>query len=215
MTTTEIEERIYSKIGGWLCLDFTNTVQSMALSDPSYDYFRSYNDLTTWARQAGLITEQQEKALNLKALRIPGKADESLAKARELRQNIYKLFSAISLDVKPDGQSLDVLNRNLAEAMSHACIEQTADGFEWGWTGFPEEIDSILWPVVRSAADLLVNHEKLDLVRECAGDSCGWLFVDMSKNHSRRWCDMRDCGNTAKAKRHYHRKVRGTVDGRR
>lgn len=213
MISTEIEETIYSKIGGWLCLDFTNTVQSYSVNKPNYDYFRSYADLTLWARQAGLITEREEGALNLKAAQMPDKADRLLEKARELRTNIYTLFSAIALEKKPNHEVLETLNRDIAEAMCHARIEQSADGFNWDWSGFPEEMESLLWPVLRSVADLLVNHEKLELVRECAGDSCGWLFVDMSKNHSRRWCDMRDCGNTAKAKRHYHRKVKGTVDG--
>jgi predicted RNA-binding Zn ribbon-like protein len=57
-----------------------------------------------------------------------------------------------------------------------------------------------------------VSH-KLDRVRSCQGDTCGWLFLDMSKNRSRRWCSMSDCGNTAKARRYYHRKVKGEADG--
>src|SRR5262245_57338912 len=91
MSTTETEERIYSKIGGWLGLDFANTTQSNALSNPSYDYFHSYVDLTKWARQAGLITDEEEESLNLKAMKMPGKADELLEKARELRVTIYTL----------------------------------------------------------------------------------------------------------------------------
>ena len=73
------------------------------------------------------------------------------------------------------------------------------------WPGFAEELESLIWPVAKSAADLLTS-ERLERVRECAGGTCGWLFIDASKNHSRRWCDMRDCGNAAKAKRHYHKK---------
>jgi predicted RNA-binding Zn ribbon-like protein len=211
MSTTEIEEKIYSKIGGWLCLDFTNTVQSYTLSRPSYDYFQSYTDLTVWARQAELVTRDEEADLNRKAERMPHKAEEVLEKARALRNDINALFSAVATERQPDAQVLERMNHELAEAMSRAQIEQTDDGYKWGWRGFPTEMESILWPIIRSAADLLVNSEKLEMVRECAGDSCGWLFVDMSKNHSRRWCDMRDCGNTAKAKRHYHRKVKGAA----
>ena len=78
----------------------------------------------------------------------------------------------------------------------------------WGWRNFGAELESVLWPVAKSAADLLVSH-KLERVSTCQGETCGWLFLDMSKNHSRRWCSMSDCGNTAKARRHYHRKVKG------
>jgi predicted RNA-binding Zn ribbon-like protein len=211
MSATETEERIYSRVGGWLCLDFTNTIQSYSLDKPNYDYFRGYEDLTTWARQAELITEQEEEALNRQASEMPARADELLERARALRGTINKVFSAIANERQPDGEALEALNRELAEAMSHARVAQAEDGFEWAWTDFPERMDSLLWPIVRSAADLLVSHDKLERVRECGGDSCGWLFVDTSKNRSRRWCDMRDCGNTAKAKRHYHRvKAAGT-----
>ena len=51
-----------------------------------------------------------------------------------------------------------------------------------------------------------LTSEELDQVRECAGNTCGWLFVDMSRNHSRHWCDMRDCGNRAKVRRYYQRR---------
>ena len=64
----------------------------------------------------------------------------------------------------------------------------------------------MLWPVVQSAVDLMTSPE-LDRVGQCADDrGCGWLFVDTTKNRSRRWCDMRDCGNRAKARRHYAKK---------
>jgi len=205
---TEKEEEIYSKTGGWLALDFTNTRQSYELHNPSYDYFKSYTDLTLWARQAELITWEEERDLNRKAAESPEKADHILYKARELREIINHIFSAIATGHEPEARTLEALNGELAEAMSHSCIGETEHGFAWGWTDFSDETESLLWPVVRSAADLLVDHDKLERVRECAGDTCGWLFVDTSKNHSRRWCDMRDCGNTAKARRHYQRKVK-------
>jgi predicted RNA-binding Zn ribbon-like protein len=212
MNSTEKEERIYSKVGGWLGLDFNNTVQSYKLHNPNYDYFKSYSDLTLWARQAELITQEEEQRLNRKGAEMPQKAEQLLDKARAMRDDINSLFSTIAAGERPEGEVLKRLNSQLAEAMAHACIEQTEDGYTWGWAGFPDEMESLLWPIVRSAAELLVNNEKLERVRECAGDACGWLFVDTSKNHSRRWCDMRDCGNTAKAKRHYQRKVKMAVE---
>jgi predicted RNA-binding Zn ribbon-like protein len=204
----EKEEEIYSNTGGWLCLDFTNTVQSYGLPNPRYDYFGSYTDLTLWARQAGLITLEEERTLNHKAAEAPEQAGKVLEKTRTLREAINHIFTAIAVGQQPEARALEALNDELAEAMSHSHIEEKQDGFAWGWRGFPEEMESLLWPVVRSAADLLVDHDKLERVHECAGDTCGWLFLDTSKNHSRRWCDMRDCGNTAKARRHYERKVK-------
>ena len=45
------------------------------------------------------------------------------------------------------------------------------------------------------------------LVRECGASDCAWLFLDTSKNHHRRWCDMTRCGNRAKVRRFYARRI--------
>jgi predicted RNA-binding Zn ribbon-like protein len=59
--------------------------------------------------------------------------------------------------------------------------------------------------VARSAAELL-QSEELGRVRRCDGEDCRWLFLDTSRSRNRRWCDMADCGNTAKVRR--YRQVR-------
>ncbi len=76
----------------------------------------------------------------------------------------------------------------------------TSAGYAWTWADDPNALDRMLWPLVRSAAELLVTGD-LSRVRVCGGERCGWLFVDTSKNRSRRWCDMQDCGNVAKVRR--------------
>jgi predicted RNA-binding Zn ribbon-like protein len=63
----------------------------------------------------------------------------------------------------------------------------------------------MLWPIVDAAADLLVRGEP-ERIKTCGSATCGWLFLDLSRNRSRRWCDMKDCGNRAKARRHYARR---------
>jgi predicted RNA-binding Zn ribbon-like protein len=77
--------------------------------------------------------------------------------------------------------------------------------FGWVWVGIEDDLTGFLWPVARAAAELLTSGQVVRL-RECAGDPCGWLFLDLSKNGSRRWCDMADCGNRAKARRYRERK---------
>jgi predicted RNA-binding Zn ribbon-like protein len=84
--------------------------------------------------------------------------------------------------------------------------------FVWVWAGMSDHLTSVLWPIARSAASLLTSPQ-LTRVRECAGHPCGWLFLDHSKNGSRRWCDMADCGNRAKARRYRARKKEGTASG--
>src|SRR5579884_2172286 len=110
----------------------------------------------------------------------------------------------------PARDDLKLLNMRLSEAMAQARIVPDTQGYKWDWVRDEQALDRILWPVVRSAADLLTS-EKLPDVRACAAEDCRWLFLDISKNHSRRWCDMQTCGNQAKARRHYQRAKGRTV----
>jgi predicted RNA-binding Zn ribbon-like protein len=86
--------------------------------------------------------------------------------------------------------------------MKNSQIVRTNDGYNWDSRGEMAKLDWILNPLIRSAADLLVSDE-LKRVKKCGDPACGWLFLDTSRNNSRRWCDMSDCGNRAKACRFY------------
>ena len=94
------------------------------------------------------------------------------------------------------------LNAVLAQALAQLRVVNTGEVFAWDWAGDDPTLDRMLWPIAQSAADLLTSDE-LGSVKQCSG--CSWLFVDRSRNHSRRWCDMRVCGNRAKARRYYER----------
>jgi predicted RNA-binding Zn ribbon-like protein len=138
-------------------------------------------------------------------VQVAGNTEEAgavLLRARDLREVMYRIFLAIAEEVTPTETDLHALNAALARAMAHARIVPHDGGFAWDWGGDESELDRLLWPIVRSAADLLTSSE-LDAVRVCAADDCSWLFLDTSKNHTRRWCSMKSCGNRAKARRHY------------
>ncbi|MFJ8743462.1 CGNR zinc finger domain-containing protein [Embleya sp. NPDC127516] len=49
--------------------------------------------------------------------------------------------------------------------------------------------------------DLVGTGESTRLKR-CPEHACAWVFWDVSKNRSRRWCSMRVCGNRTKARRY-------------
>ena len=76
--------------------------------------------------------------------------------------------------------------------------------YQWQMPAGKIDLDGILWRILWEAADLLTS-DRLAQVKLCAGEDCGWLFLDASRNQSRRWCSMSDCGNRAKAKRYYRR----------
>jgi predicted RNA-binding Zn ribbon-like protein len=97
-----------------------------------------------------------------------------------------------------------LLNAAVQQAGEHARIIHANRAFVWEWITPESHLTSILWPIARDAAELLTAGP-LELVRECAAETCGWLFLDTTKNHRRRWCDMKTCGNRNKARRYYHR----------
>ncbi len=191
-------------VGGRLCLDFANTIGSHDTDHPE-EHLTSYHDLLLWSRRAGVLTEEKQEQLAREAAARSAEAAVIFEQAREVREVIYRVFAAVAGGEQAALGDLGQLNTRLQEALAHAELVQTGEGFGWGWGPANGAFDQMLWPIIRSAADLLTSGD-LGRVRECSGDTCGWLFVDTSRNHSRRWCDMEDCGNRAKARRHYQRK---------
>ncbi len=113
-------------------------------------------------------------------------------------------FSSTACCEAVDISDLSVLNAAINKMMPNQRLSINNGNFNWDWTINAEKMESILWPVVWSAAELLTS-EGTKRVGRCADEKCGWLFWDNSRNRSRRWCDMRDCGNRAKVRRHYQK----------
>lgn len=133
----------------------------------------------------------------------PAHAATFLHDAIELRETIYRLLRSVAASLAPDTAALRDLNNALRAAPQREFVERTDDAYGWRITATPVAAE-ILAPVLWSAADVLVGPDSVR-VRECANHGCLWLFLDDSKNGSRRWCSMQMCGNRAKAQRHYQR----------
>jgi predicted RNA-binding Zn ribbon-like protein len=191
---------------GALCLDFSNTWGDRAR--PESDRVRGYLDLIAFAAAAGLLGEAEADPLRRRATRHPGEAEAALAGARELRDALYRLFSAHAAGRPAESGDVEAVNAALHEALSRLRLEHRGMGFGWAWQDADGDLAAPLRPIVRSAAELLVSAD-LERVRECHGAACTWLFLDASRNRSRRWCSMESCGNRAKARRHYHRRRGG------
>ncbi len=203
MSTTLSNAARLQLVGGELCLDFTNTSGNHADDHPS-EHLTSYADLVAWSQHAGIISDHTARRLTQAAADHSASAQQVLEDAIALREAMYRVFSATSTGSAPKRADLEVLNDALSKAMAHPRLVATEDGYVWDWKHEEDALDQMLAPIARSAADLLTSND-LGRVRECSGDTCGWLFIDQSKNHSRRWCAMNDCGNRAKARRHYKR----------
>jgi predicted RNA-binding Zn ribbon-like protein len=188
--------------GGALCLDFANTVEDR----PHYakEGLHAYPDLLRWVGEAGVLPPQQVEDLLRRSTRHARLAGGTFDEAIALREAIYRTFSALARGSEPAGTDLAALNRGLGEALPWLRVEHGGEAFGWAWRGPADRLDAPLWPVVRSAAELLTSGG-LAALRECASGSCSWLFIDRSRSRRRRWCSMKTCGNRAKARRHYAR----------
>jgi predicted RNA-binding Zn ribbon-like protein len=187
--------------GGALCLDFVNTVHCYGCEDRG-EYLNTYHDLVAWSRHVGTISDDQAKTLSRRAARHPAEAKSAHRRAIELREAVYRIFFTALEGQSHAQKDLAVFNDYLSETMMRSQIVKAENGFYWDMKGNKVKLDWILNPVIRSAADLLISEE-FSRIKKCADPTCGWLFLDISRNRSRRWCDMRDCGNRAKASRFY------------
>jgi predicted RNA-binding Zn ribbon-like protein len=191
-------------IAGDVALDFANSVHGWDGATPRGDHLASYDDLLAWSAAAGLLTPKEIRQLAAEAVRTPREAARVLARAVAIRGRVHSLFVAMAAGDRPAPADLQALNAALCEILPHRRLVSTGDGVAWQWDDTPA-LDRMLWPVLWAAVDLLTSGW-LNRVRECGGERCGWLFLDETKNRSRRWCEMSVCGNRAKARRHYDRR---------
>ena len=187
---------------GWLCLDFANTVNWRASSNPVESLDR-YPDLIKWSVDRGIVSGDARDLLLRRSEEKPAEAQAVLKKAREVREDIYRILSDTAHGHPIRIADLEGFNRALASTLSHSRLAPYERGLRWDWDSHSDKLDSVIWPVVKSAVDLMTS-EAIRRVGQCADEKgCGWLFWDSSRNRSRRWCDMSDCGNRAKVRRFY------------
>ena len=185
-------------------LEFTNTVSNHASEHPGEKLF-SYEDLLAWMGKVGLMTEEPLQTLKRRAASRPQESAALFAKALELREAVYRIFVAQTKGKPPVDADLTILNSALVHLTSGAQVVYRSDRYEWEWNFDANAVEAPLWILALSTVNLLTS-ENLKWVGQCADEEgCGWLFVDTSKNHSRRWCDINDCGNRAKQRRYQQR----------
>jgi predicted RNA-binding Zn ribbon-like protein len=194
-------------VGGAPALDFTNTV-SWSAPARTNERLRSYADLVRWTREAGLAGPAEVRSLHRRAAARPREAGRVFAAALVFRETLHRVFSAHACHAEPGLKSLDRLNRIVGQALGRLRLGREEESWAWEWaTG--AELERPLWRTAWSAAQLLTSADLASL-KQCAADQCGWLFLDRSRNHARRWCDMRVCGNNEKARRFYRRRRGGS-----
>lgn len=196
-------EPLHDPCGHHLSLEWVNSLNRVP-GVVSPETICEYADLLLWSTQAGTLSPERSALLNAAGRRALGEAEAVRERAVALRENLFRIFGAIAEGKRPTRADCSVLNAELALAQPHLRVEPTAQGFDWAWSEETEALAAPIWPLVRGAAELLVSPE-LELVRECASERCLWLFLDRTRNHKRRWCDMKVCGNRAKVRHHRER----------
>ncbi len=181
-------------VAGELALDFANTCSGR--DTPAFrDHLTAPEHVALWAGDAGLLAPAEVACLVAAPLK-----SRLLAAARALREDVHALGVALATgrDAPPD--ALKRLTRAHLSALSHARLAPQDGRYRWSWPARERPVEAIIGPISMSALKILQSADP-GRVRQCRGDSCGWLFYDVSKNNSRRWCEMEVCGNRAKQRR--------------
>lgn len=190
-------------IAGALCLEFANTIHNWHAEDPGEE-LHAICDLLQWAKEAGLLSSADYYRLAAHYNRNPRKAAAALGKGTAARNLLLSIFAGIANGRSVSAARLSELNSALAQAPGLLRARKNSGRIETEWTSAAGGLQQVLFAVLASAAELLASN-RVARVRSCASADCTWLFVDESRNRSRRWCDMSDCGNRMKARRHYQR----------
>jgi len=204
----ETRRRVVAEIGfmgGNPALDFVDTIGG-PLEDPHEDvheFLRSYEDLVMFGLKTGTLSERSARRLRRLARERPGDAEAVVADARRKRALVEAAFRPVTEGSRPPARVLEELRDLAAEAIAHGELVAAGDGgFSWSWERC-EELEAPLWPIAHAALELMLDGP-LDRIKTCG--RCRWLFLDTTKNHSRRWCSTEGCGTDVKKERYVARR---------
>ncbi len=195
----------YEFTAGDLGLDFVNTLEHHDGPAPE-DMLTSWPELVDWAVKAGLATPQAAGGLLALGTKHPRAANAVFRRALRLRECLYRIVIALLAGRRPAAGDMREFNAFLAEAQAAVVLRAAPGRLVLDLPVSAERPGSLLDPVVTAAARLLTSPETIALIRRCDAENCRQFFVDRSKNHSRRWCDMKLCGNRAKAREYYRQR---------
>jgi predicted RNA-binding Zn ribbon-like protein len=212
MAETKPERRQPPKfelIAGNVCLDFVNTLDDRPSTQPK-ELLKNYYELARFGEDTGILTGAQLDYFYERAHLDPDRTKDAVRRAINLRESLHAIFVAVINKQKAPRLAMDTLNANLHDVALHSRLvqgemSQSEGGLKWRFDDMNSAYDAMLWPIARAAADLLASSD-VAMVRACSSPTCQWLFLDTSKNHHRRWCSMKQCGNRAKVRKFYAKK---------
>jgi predicted RNA-binding Zn ribbon-like protein len=210
MAETNFEQprsKFFEVIAGNVCLDFINTLDDRPGGQPK-ELIKNCYDLVKFGEDTGILTPAQLDYFFENIHLMQDEAEHAVRRGRILREALYEIFSAlVNKQIAPPA-AMEMLNANIHDAALHSRLVQREGQLEWRFDDMTCSCNAILWPIARAAADLLASSD-MALVRNCSAPTCQWFFLDTSKNHHRRWCSMKLCGNRTKVRKFYARKRQG------
>lgn len=190
-------------IGGHPAIDFVNTVHWRSAEHPLAGVV-SYPEAVRFAARCGLLPEDEEAAAVLRAAAAdPAAGAEAFAYLVSVREAAHGVLGAPASGEEPDAEDVDALRGAYAEAVAHGQLAADGGPYRWSWDG-TDPFRRVARPLAVSAIELFLSPGRAR-VKRCGDERCGWLFLDKSKNGSRRWCSMDICGARNKMRAHYHR----------
>jgi predicted RNA-binding Zn ribbon-like protein len=186
-------------VGGHVALDFVNTVDGEPDGETGFENLQGYGDLVAWSARVGLLSGEEGERLVREAGRRPQEAEVVYHDALRLRDALYEVFRTIAEGGEASSESLEILHGYECEALSRGRLAPGDHGFEWEWKD-DEDLARMMWPLAHAATGLLTSGDLLNRLKHCVG--CHWLFLDASRNRSRRWCTMEVCGTHEKMRRY-------------
>jgi predicted RNA-binding Zn ribbon-like protein len=194
--------RTFQLIAGHPVLDFVNTLDYRFTDAGPIELLASHADLLGFVRQSRLASERQSAVLQGTSHTAAAKA---LRSARELREALATWFYTADDGNPARLEAVKTLERCFLDADRHRELAAlNALRVAWTWGRFENHPHLPVWLIARAAAGLLTS-EDTGRIHQCKSAACRWLFLDMSRNHSRCWCDMKICGNRMKARRFQRR----------
>lgn len=189
--------------GGIACLDFVNSAYNTE-KEVIVERLHTYSDILILAGRLELLDENVLKDLKIKAEKNTLEADHILKVARKIRQSMFHVFTALA-NGKTEDLSKEVLNDfndAVKSALNNRIFIIVETELIFSWKDVLSNLMLPIWAFSLSAYELLKNEDQ-HLIKKCS--ACEWLFLDKTKNHRRRWCDMQTCGSSEKSRRYYQK----------
>jgi len=187
----------FQLVAGHPVLDLVNTLDWRFRETGPEELLNTFDDLLQFSEQSTLLTARQAQRLRKVS---PSAADKTLQSTKDLREATSQIIYAIMDARTPSTGAIKKLNQHIQNAQANRTLKWDQSRLELSWIGTEADAQLPLWLLAQSAADLLTG-ETMQRLRSCDNPECRWLFLDTSKNHTRRWCDMKLCGNRMKARR--------------